>query len=62
LKRNFALTQQNDVLPAAQDHPHAQHNRAEDEQDAHELQARRIIGPSGHQPPMPIAMARMTTK
>jgi hypothetical protein len=36
------------VLPAAQDHPHAQHNRAGDEQEAQELQARRIIDPSGH--------------
>jgi len=36
------------VLPVALDHPHAHHNRADDEQDAQELAARRIIDPCGH--------------
>jgi hypothetical protein len=36
------------VLPVALDRPHAHHNRAEDEQDAQELEARRIFDPSGH--------------
>ena len=35
------------VLPAALDHPHAQHNRADDEQDAQELEAGRVIGLPG---------------
>jgi hypothetical protein len=36
------------VLPVALDHPHAHHNRADDEQGAQELAARRIIDPCGH--------------
>src|SRR5687768_4747909 len=34
------------VLAAAQDDPHAYRNRADDDQDAYELEARRVIGPS----------------
>jgi hypothetical protein len=34
------------VLPAAQGDPHAYHDRADDEQDAYELEARRVIEPS----------------
>jgi hypothetical protein len=34
------------VLPTASGDPHAYHNRANDDQDAYELKARRVIGPS----------------
>src|SRR5829696_9165105 len=36
------------VLPAAPDHPYPQHNRADDEQDAYQLGARRVIVPPVH--------------
>jgi hypothetical protein len=36
------------VLPTGQGSPDDYDNRAEDEYDAHELEARRIIDPSGH--------------
>jgi hypothetical protein len=36
------------VLPAAQGHPHAQRNRADDDRKAHELEARRVVSPTGH--------------
>lgn len=36
------------MLPAAPDHPYVQHNRADNEQDAYELAARRVIGFSVH--------------
>ena len=36
------------LLPAAPGDPHAQRNRADDEQDAQELETRRVIGLPGH--------------
>jgi hypothetical protein len=50
------------VLPAAAGDPHAYRNRADDEQDAQELAARRVIDPPYTIPATPRAMARITSK